>query len=263
VNEQWSVGVGPDFNYFGIDTKAIAHLQTLPDGTLVNGVSRSKADDWTLGAHIGVLYRLNETTRIGLNYRSQFIMQLGGFSDLSVPEGSLFTSARTNSFNLRVSLPPSTTLSIYHDMTPCWALMGTLAYDQWSVLRNYYATNYQSLVVIPSTYIPQYMRNTIDVGIGTHYKLNQQWMLRANIKYEPTPTKNAYRDVNFPDGDKLGVQIGARYQVSNKVALDLMYGHVFVRTVPIHLTQPVTFVTVNGHNRTSVDLFGAQLVWSV
>ena len=67
-------------------------------------------------------------------------------------------------------------------------------------------------------------------------------MLRANIKYEPTPTKNAYRDVSFPDGDKIGVQIGARYQINKKLMLDLIYGHVFVRQTSIGLTNPVTQV---------------------
>lgn len=260
-NNQWSFGIGPDFHYFLVDSKSMAYM-TPGSGTQ----SRYRADDWAPGAHIGILYRLSETTRIGLNYRTKLVQHLEGFSDLSGIPG--LGSMRNNNFKLRVVLPPTTSLSIYHEVTPQWALMGTLAFDQWSVLRNYYANNYQSLgtngfATIPNVYVPQSMMNTIDIGIGTHYKFNDEWMLRANLKYEPTPTQNQYRDVNFPDGDKLGVQIGARYQMSKKLALDMLYGHVFIRTAPINLTQPVTFVTVNGHNKSSIDLIGAQLVWSV
>jgi long-chain fatty acid transport protein len=107
------------------------------------------------------------------------------------------------------------------------------------------------------------MRNTFDWGLGTHIKLNQQWMLRANVKYEPTPTKNAYRDVNFPDGDKLGFQIGARYNINKQLMVDMLYGHVFVRQEPIGLTNPVTGVTTSGHVNTSINLIGAQLVWNI
>jgi long-chain fatty acid transport protein len=193
-------------------------------------------------------------------------MQLDGFSDLSIPPSFPLPipSARSDSFKLRIPLPPTTSLSIYHDMTPCWALMGTIAYDQWSVLKNYYAQNYQSLLgVLPAVYVPQSMHNTFDVSIGTHYKFNPLWMLRANMKYEPTPTQTQYRDLNFPDGTKLGFQIGARYQMTPKVALDMLYGHVFVRTANINTVQPVTFVSPVGYNRTSIDVFGAQLVWNV
>ncbi len=270
LNDQWSFGIGPDAHYFLVDSKQLARLTTT-----LNGQSRYRTSDWGWGGHAGVLFRINDNTRIGLNYRSKMVMELNnGFSDLSFPAAfTLATgipSVRSNSFKLRVVLPPTTTLSFYHDMTPCWALMGSIAYDQWSVLRNYYAQNYQSVPsianptgVLPAVYVQQDMSNTFDLGFGTHYKLNPSWMLRGSVKYEPTPTQNRFRDVNFPDGSKLGFQIGARYTICKGIALDMLYGHVFVNTAHIGLTQPVTAVTVNGHNRTSVDLFGAQLVWNV
>ncbi len=260
-NDQWSLGIGPDFNYFSVDSKSRARTQVL---TSSDSLSRYNADDWAAGGHIGILYRYSDATRFGLNYRSKFVMHLEGNSDLELSTAIVPTTFTTNNFQLRIVLPPSTSFSIYHDITPCWAMMGTITYDQWSVLSNYTAHNYQSLgVIVPTVIVPQSMQNTFDLGIGTHYKLNDQWMLRANLKYLPTPTQSQYRDVNFPDGDKLGFQIGARYQVNPKLMLDMLYGHVFVRTVPINLTQQVTFVTVNGHNTTSIDLFGAQLVWNI
>ena len=260
-NNQWSFGIGPDFHYFSVDSRS--HVFTQPLATTADSESRYNADDWAHGAHAGILYRLDDATRVGLNYRSKLVMHLEGDSDfnLAAPFNTAFS---TNQFKLRIVLPPTTTLSLYHDITPCWALMGTIAYDQWSVLNAYHANNYQSLgFVIPDVIVTQNMRNTVDLGIGTHYKFNDQWMLRANVKYLPTPTKDAYRDVNFPDGDKLGFQFGARYQFNPKIAVDMLYGHVFVKTVPINLTQPVTFVAVNGHNSTSIDLFGAQVVWDI
>lgn len=259
-DDHWSFGVGPDFNYFSVDSSARARTQLL---TTADSESRYNADDWAYGGHAGLLYRFNDTTRLGLNYRSKLVMRLEGDSDFTLgdPIGTAFT---TNQFKLRIVLPPTTTLSLYHDVTPCWALMGTIAYDQWSVLSAYHANNYQALgIIIPDVVVTQNMRDTIDLGIGTHYKFNDQWMLRANVKYLPTPTRDAYRDVNFPDGDKLGFQIGARYQMNPKLALDMLYGHVFIRTVPINLVQPVTAVAVDGHNRTSIDLFGAQVVWDI
>jgi len=119
--------------------------------------------------------------------------------------------------------------------------------------------------------LPQGFRNTFDFGIGAHYHLNEKWLLRGNVKYEPTPTGDLHRDISFPDGNKLGVQIGGRYHFNKCLALDLLYGHVFTKSVPIRpemavypgTTTPITGVTINGHSSTSIDLVGAQLVWNI
>ena len=88
-------------------------------------------------------------------------------------------------------------------------------------------------------------------------------MLRASFKYEQTPTQTQYRDVNFPDGTKYGINIGARYQVNSKIALDAIYGHVFVSREGIHDVNPATGAVASGHQKTGIDLLGGQLVWNL
>ena len=83
------------------------------------------------------------------------------------------------------------------------------------------------------------------------------------MKYEATPTNSNYRGVEFPDGNKLGLNIGARYTWNNKIAIDGIYAHVFTKTMHINNVNPVTFARASGHQTTSVDLIGAQLVWTI
>ncbi len=258
INEQWSVGLGPDFHYFSVESKNAARTQVI--GTPGDSLSRYSADHWNEGWHAGVLFRINDATRLGLNYRSRIVMHLQGYSSFGLNGVGSF---ETNQFQVNIPLPPTTSLSIYHDMTPNWAMMGTVTYDQWGIVNAYNAHNYQNVTTLIDASSPQNMSNTFDWGLGTHYQLNKQWMLRANVKYEPTPTNNRDRDVNFPDGNKLGFQIGARYQISKQLMLDLLYGHVFVRQESIGLTNPVTGVTTSGHVNTSINLAGAQLVWNI
>lgn len=264
INERWSAGLGPDFHYFSVQSKNAVQVPGTPGDSL----SRYSAGNWNEGWHAGLLFRLNDATRFGLNYRSKIVMHLKGYSDFGLSGAGLY---ETNQFKVNIPLPPTSSFSIYHDMTPYWAMMGTVSYDQWGVLKAYNAQNYQSISftgapALIAASLPQHMQNTLDWGLGTHYKLNDQWMLRGNFKYEPTPTKNAYRDVSFPDGDKLGFQIGARYQINKKLMLDLVYGHVFVKTTHIgspDSVNPVTGSSANGHINTSIDLAGAQLVWNI
>lgn len=266
----WSIGIGPDAHYFSAQSKS--HVRTESIAPLLvptNGDSQSRfsVNDWAYGGHIGLLFKYDDRTRIGLNYKSKLMMNLKGYSDFTLDQISFF---ETNSFQLPIALPASTTLSIYHDMTPCWALMGTIAYDQWSSIQNYHARNYiQPSPTNPLTStlidvtVPQNMRNTVDLSIGTHFKINEKIMLRASFKYEPTPTVNSFRYVNFPDGTKYGFQIGSRYQASDKVALDVIYGHVFVKSGNINDVNPVTGATATGHFNTSINLLGGQLVWNL
>lgn len=262
-NDNWSFGIGPDINYFYLSSRNMVRTQgPAPLGTTGDSLSRYSTEDWAYGAHAGILLRLNEGhTRIGLNYRSKIVMHLSGYSDFALDDGPAFENGN---FKIVFPLPPTTSLSIYQDINDKWAVMGTLAYDQWSVVKLFHAKNFmQPTGPIPDVVLMERFSNTVDIGVGAHYIINPLWMLRFNMKYEPTPTNNKFRDVSFPDGDKLGVQIGTRFQMTSKIALDALVGHVFVRSVPINVTLPVTGVTVNGRSSTSINVFGAQVVWDV
>jgi len=268
LNNQWSIAAGPDIHYFSVHSQSAVFTEPL---TVGDSLAKFSGSDWVLGGHFGVLFRLNDDTRIGLNYRTRMTMELNGPSTFILNGGA---TTSTNSFKLTVPLPATTTLSAYRQLTCNWAVMGTIAYDQWSALGQYYARNYKqppSILnpagIIPVVTQPQNMHDTIDVSVGAHYRLNEQWLLRGSIKYEPTPTNDTYRDVSFPDGEKLGLQIGSRYQMTKKLAVDLLYGHVFVKTKNIHGIYPQQLypntVAASGHQRTSIDLLGAQLVWNI
>ena len=270
LTSQWSVGIGPDMHYFSVQSKVHSRTEgTLAPlvGTVGDSSSRFTADDWAYGGHIGLLYKYNDSTRVGINYRSRLMANLDGDSSFTLDSGGFF---ETNLFKLPIPLPASTTLSLYHDVNPCWALMGTIAYDQWSSIKNYHARYYiqpptpdNPSGLLPDVTLPQHMRNTFDVSIGTHYKINQQIMLRASFKFEQTPTQTEFRNVNFPDGTKYGLNVGARYQVNCKIALDIIYGHVYVPRMGIHDVNPVTGAVASGHQNTAIDLLGGQLVWNL
>ena len=243
------------------------HVRTEPV-TPGDSTQRFTADSWETGFHAGILFRNpQDTTRIGLGYRSKIVHHLEGYSDFALNN---IASYESDEFTLRLVTPATTTLSGYQVITPRVTILGTLAYDQWAQNKAYNATNVieppPPPSVNPSTInvtLPQNMKNTLDVSVGSHYQLNDQWMLRGSIKYLPSPTNDNFRDVNFPDGRKIGFQIGSRYQMTQSTALDLVYGHVFVKQAPINITDPVTFANTSGHTRTHIDLFGAQLVINI
>ncbi len=263
VNNQWSFGLGPDFHYFSIQSRSNAFTQPITAG---DSVSRYNANNWGRGWHAGILFRANDTTRVGLNYRSKIVMNMTGGSDFAL-DG--IAGYHTDLFKVSIPMPPVTTLSVYHDMTPVWAMMGTIAYDQWSVIQYYYGQNFQQppSMLNPTgrvnVVLPQNFKDTVDLSVGTHYKWNDQWLLRASLKYEPTPTRDADRALSFPDGRKIGLNFGARYQVNKKVAVDMIYAHVFTQQAHINDINPASGASSVGHVNTDIDVVGAQLVWNI
>ena len=263
LNDQWSIGIGPDFHYLYLTTEA--HVRTQPV-TNFDSISRYAADNWNTGWHAGILYRMNSATRFGLNYRSKIVSDLSGNSTFAF---NGISQLRTNSFKTTIPLPSSTTLSVYHDFTEKWAMMGTIAYDHWSSLGHYYGQNIiqpgltpGSSTLVNATSI-QNMHNTFDYSVGTHYKLNQQWLLRGSLKYLPTPTSDSYRQLLFPDSPKLGINLGARYTINTKLAVDMLYAHVFTQTVHINDVNPITRAQTSGHLSNEVNVVGAQVVWNI
>lgn len=279
LNNQWSIGLGPDFNYFTAQSESSVRTEGYlatpsppfppgtPPGTAGDSIQRFTGEQWKTGWHVGLLLRPSESTRIGLNYRSRIIMDLEGSSGFSVFNGPTFTS---NNFSISVPMPATTTLSIYHDMSPQLAVLATVAYDQWSLNHAYHAKNVISppitlggSPILSNVDIEQNFEDTVDFSLGTHYKLTENFMFRGLIKYVDTPTNNADRDVNFPDAPKLGIHVGSRYQMTKNVALDLVYGHAFVWQEPINSTNPLTGANANGHVRSHVDFAGAQFVINI
>lgn len=260
-NDHWSVGFGPDFHYFYMVSKSRSRTQPLTTG---DSVSKFSGDSWNYGAHIGVLFRIDDRTRIGVNYRTKIVQNVEGFSDFQLgpnPEGTVFESG---DFRLPVNLPATTSLSFYRDVNPCFAIMGTIAYDQWSVLQNLHARNVITPTgLLPDVNIPQHYSNTVDVGVGTKVKVNENFLLRGSIKYVGSPTKDEFREIFFPDSEKLGLNVGGHYQMSKEFGVDLVLAHVWALTVPVNAVNPVSGATATGRVRGFINLAGAQFVWNM
>ena len=263
LTDQWSFGLGPDFHYFSLQSRSHAFTQPL---TPNDSLSRYNANNWGRGWHAGLLFRVNDATRVGFNYRSKIVMNMTGGSNFTLNDTANF---QTDQFKVSIPLPPVMTLSAYRDINATWAVMGTASYEQWSVIQYYYGQNFQQP---PSpgaptgrinVVLPQQFVDTLDLSAGAHYKVNDKWMLRGSLKFVATPTRDGDRALSFPDGKKLGINLGARYQVNKKVALDMIAAHVFTNQVHINDINPASGATSIGHVNTSINLVGAQIVCNI
>jgi len=272
INDKFSVGIGLDAEHAKAQFGLVATAFTPVEDTN----STSKASSNALGFHAGLLYQLSNQTRFGLNYQSKVTHHMkDGDSDFSGPLANNLAGGTQSSddFSTDVILPAMTTLSAFHNFNPRWDIMGTVAYTQWSSVDQIVLENVAGIqdgqssnditVVIPENY-----RNTWNFSVGGNYHVNQQWLFRAGLGYDETPTNNNDRDTQLPDQDRVALALGGHYQATRSLGFDLGWTHYFVlhhSEASIDNTQTVgdQVTTTDGDVKDSADIFGLQIKWDI
>lgn len=280
VNDRFSAGFGVDIEKLTATLNSMGGLPGgLPGGEPLgatrDSLSNNEASDWGYGWHTGLLYQLTPATRLGLSYRSQVVFHPAGTSTLTGPLANAYpyiSPAKSSSMvQTDVTLPPMTTLSLYHQVNERLALMGSTYYTQWNTIK---AINLHNVISAKSPLnptglidvsLPQHYRNTWRFSVGANYQLMPELLLRAGVGYDQTPTIDSERSLRLPDANRTLVSIGTHYQATRMVGLDLGYTHIFFKDARINYTATAgSAATENiGVSKNAADLIGAQITWNL
>jgi long-chain fatty acid transport protein len=142
----------------------------------------------------------------------------GHFIQLSYPTGDISAPLNT---------PPDLTVGVA--WMPCekWTITADYQWIGWST--------YDSLKISFSTYkapgtntlvtkaIPRKYNDTYILRLGSEYKASDVLALRAGVYYDHNPVPANYVEPELPDADRIGINIGAGYNLTNKLRVDLAY----------------------------------------
>lgn len=250
INEKLSLGLGFDAQRLTATLNSMYGPPfSVPDAELQNHLT-----GWGYGWHGGVLYQFMPTTRAGISYNSQTMFHTTGDSEVFGNTGEI----RTTNQKASIILPSRTQLSIYHELTPRWALMGTVFYDHWSSLNQVTLKNTMTpFGTLTSATIPLQYHDTFDYAIGTNFKATEKWMFKTGVQYFNTPSNNRDRSVPDPIGQMILVGLGAHFQQNCHLGYDIGYAHDFFQQTVINYVTP--FNTVIGHSNTGSNVFSAQI----
>ena len=298
VSENFAIGAGLDFQYARVKFNTmlgVPALFTAPglNPSAVDTLSYNNGNSIGVGFHAGVMGMFNDKhTRVGINYQSKMRHDFHGQSrlvgKLASPGLNLGDPASVNAanpdavfknnqlFSNPIQLPDVVTISGYHDVNEAFAVLGSFVWTGW----NSFSTIQLNNVAAPSINtnnlsVSQVMVNSETtqaytdawrIALGANYHVNQKLMLRVGGGYDVTPTNDEHRDVRLPDGTRWALSVGAHYQMRPTIGFDLGYTHLFVpdesvlqRTENIGAAQ----YRVNALASASVDLVGAQVVWTL
>lgn len=223
------------------------------------GFVRVKGDDWSYGWNAGVMFEPEEGTRIGLSYRSAVNHDLEGEAEFGTPAGAaIFSPVFTNTNGAApLDLPSEAAVSLRHEVTGALALNATVRATFWDL---------QALVVNfenpaqPSSRETLAYHETIKASVGVEYAPRPDFVVRAGLAYDESPTPQDERTPRVPDADRVVAALGASWTPSDAFTLDLGYQHLFFDDAPIDSVGSGGDRLV-GEFDNSADLFGVGLTW--
>jgi long-chain fatty acid transport protein len=257
VHPRVSLGGGIDVQY--MDAKLVNALPNPfdPSGSptpATDGLFSVEGSDWSLGYNVGALFKPVDNVRVGVTYRSAISHKIEGDATTE------FGGAKTvQDFSTEVKLPDTIALGVAYDITPTVTLLGQVSHYGWSrfeEVRLKLADGTQ-----PAT--TENFRDTWSVAVGGQWAVAPGWVLRTGMMYDQTPTRDQYRSTIIPDVDRLWASVGATYEISDALALDFSYQHMFAKEGPINRTNSfpalATTVQTRGTTETSADVLALTL----
>jgi long-chain fatty acid transport protein len=64
-------------------------------------------------------------------------------------------------------------------------------------------------------------------AVGAEYQISDRILIRSGVAYDQTPTSDANRVPAIPNLNSVWVSVGLRYDLTDKIAMDFAYGHIF------------------------------------
>lgn len=214
VNDRLSLSVGVEALWFEYGARRKIPTATPPTPE-TDMDFRLLGDDIGYGWNVGLHYRLDEATRIGLHYRSQVKLTISGTTDI---QGVGSTDAWG-----ALTLPEMFMFGISRQVTPKLNVEVGAVYTGWSSydrLAIHFENDFEMLPN-PSTSIKNW-KNVWRYQLGFEYKHSPEWTWRLGYTYDQEPSPDATVDFQAPMSDRQLFSIGFGY-TKNDRTLDFAY----------------------------------------
>ena len=236
-NDTVSIGFGPTINRISGEISAMVPNAFSPGSN--GGKLKSTGDDTALGFNAGILVQATDRTRLGVTYHSKVSYRLDAKTKVSGGTFSLLgVSGRSYDASLDVDTPESVDFSVTHQLNNDWTLYLGSTWTRWSRFKELTIEN-SGLPPLLSGQLgtiseEQNWHDTWAHAIGTAYRLNNQWVLRAGFSVDQSPANNTNRGPRIPTGDRQVISFGAGWTPVDNVTVDVAYSYLWEESVQVN-----------------------------
>lgn len=197
-----------------------------------------------LGANIGVAYQPTDKTTLSASYRSSIKHEIDGDVAFTLsPAAQAVPQVAATFINQKATadlkMPASVSLAAAHQVNDKLAVHGDATWTQWSSVP-------EIRIKFPDRTLPDSVtdlqwEDTVRLGGGVTYKMNDTTKLRAGIAFDPTPTpSDKNRSPRAPNADNWWYSAGVAKKLRKNLELDASVSLVKPEDVTINYTTPGT-----------------------
>lgn len=265
VNDQLSLGAGLDLQLAtGVFSESIdfgsigaaSGLPLTPQGH--DGGVRIEGDDTAISWNVGLLWTPREATRIGVAYRAGTTQSLEGEADFTVPPeaepltggGVIFVDTRATA---PLPMPASLEVGLVQAIGDDWKLLAGVGWTDWSreqAVRITFENPAQPTVVQETKW-----SDTMRYSLGASRRAGARWVLRGGVAYEESPVPDSTRDPRIPEAAHRWFGVGATWQQSERLSVDLLLNHLLTDRADMTVADP-TAGTLRGEVDWSITSLG-------
>jgi len=276
INDQLSAAAGITVSYADviIERKIPVVIQgnALPDAKLsLDGNSTS------VGFSLGLLYKATKELSLGLAFHSQIKYKMKGDATTTLGAGTpsqyqaaLLAAMPKGKISAPLTTPMVATFGLAYHPCACWTVTGDFQYNGWS--------SYDKLEVTfddlpkgstnPSVSVRDF-ENSFIARLGGEYKVNDPLSLRAGFLYDKNPVKDERLDPTLPDADRIGLNIGIGYKITECLSVDFAYFYLMFMERTIDNSQEAIILptysstVLNGKYNTYSHLIGLNINYNL
>ncbi|WP_193477825.1 OmpP1/FadL family transporter [Flavobacterium tibetense] len=222
LGEHFSIGGGPIYARGSVNfNRNITPNPLLSDNGDPADVTLDATGISAWGYNLGMMFNPSEKVRLGLNYRSEIIMEARNgdatFSDVPAIAQGTFSNTR---FNADLPLPAEVTTGLSVQVSEKLLLAFDYNYTLWSV--------YDALVVdfensVPTSVNARNYKNASTYRLGAQYVATDKFTFRAGWYFDESPVQDGYFAPETPRNDSMGFTGGLTYQVNKKLGIDFSF----------------------------------------
>lgn len=218
VGEHFSVGGGPIFATGSVNFNRNVDRSTVDfDGDRTDLTIESKGiTAW--GYTAGFMFNPTDKFRIGMNYRSEIIMEA---RDGDATFNDYPTTAPSTKFNADLPLPAELTVGLSYKFTDKFLMAFDYNRAMWGVYENLNVdfTN----PALPDSNNPRNYKDASTYRVGMQYVANDKFTFRAGWYFDESPVQDGYFAPETPRNDSMGYTGGLTYQVNSKLGVDFSF----------------------------------------
>ncbi len=216
VNDQLSLGAGLQLSWASFEQ------------SMGGGITAEQDSDWAYGYNLGAMYQASEKLSVGLSYRSKLEHEFK--NDLARIDQQLSSE---------MIMPDIIDISSSYALNKDLNLLTSIQFHRWS--------HWDSTVLSVNSNLPsvEIQRDWDDVwkfAIGTDYRLNSDWRLKAGFSHETSPQDDpSLQWVDLPVGEQYRYSVGASTSWDD-ITMDMFYEYADLGSVDMNRPN----VKVNG-----------------